>query len=109
PIPESCHLIKLQSPILTNEEFARLKHLDQPGYKSITIPILYEVDKGAKALEKALADICETASKAIEEGLNIIILSDRGIDAKHAPIPALLAVGGLHHHLIREGTRTRVG
>jgi glutamate synthase (ferredoxin) len=109
PVPESCHLIELKSPILTNEEFAKLKHLDQPGYKSITLPILYKVDKGAKGLEKAMTDLCKAASKAIKDGINILILSDRGIDAKNAPIPALLAVSGLHHHLIREGTRTRVG
>ena len=93
----------------TNEEFAKLKHLDQPGYKSVTLPILYKAEKGAKGLEKALSDLFKKASKAIAEGLNIIILSDRGVDAKNAPIPALLAVSGLHHHLIREGTRTRVG
>jgi glutamate synthase (ferredoxin) len=109
PVPESCHLIELKSPILTNEEFAKLKHLDQPGYKSITLPMLYNVDKKAKGLEKAMADMCKAASKAIKEGINILILSDRGLDAKNAPIPALLAVSGLHHHLIREGTRTRVG
>ena len=109
PVPESCHLIELKSPILTNEEFAKLKHLDQPGYKSVTLPILYKVEKGAKGLEKALNDVFKKASKAITEGINIIILSDRGVDAKNAAIPALLAVSGLHHHLIREGTRTRVG
>jgi glutamate synthase (ferredoxin) len=109
PVPESCHLIELKSPILTNEEFAKLKHLDQPGYKSVTLPILYKVDKGAKGLEKAMSDLCKHASKAIKDGINIIILSDRGIDAANAAIPALLAVSGLHHHLIREGSRTRVG
>ena len=109
PVPESCHLIELKSPILTNEEFSKLKHLDQPGYKSVTIPILYKVDKGAKGLEKALGDVFKQATKAIKEGINIIIISDRGVDAKNAAIPALLAVSGLHHHLIREGTRTRVG
>ncbi|MBI3880653.1 MAG: glutamate synthase large subunit [Verrucomicrobia bacterium] len=109
PVPESCHLIELKSPILTNEEFAKLKHLNQPGYRSITLPILYKVDKGAKGLEKALNDLFKAASKAIKEGVNILILSDRGIEPKSAAIPALLAVSGLHHHLIREGTRTRVG
>jgi len=109
PVPESCHLIELKSPILTNEEFAKLKHVDQPGYKSITLPILFNADKGAKGLEKAMADLCKAASKAIKDGINILVLSDRGIDAKNAPIPALLAVSGLHHHMIREGTRTRVG
>jgi len=109
PVPESCHLIELKAPILTNEEFAKLKHLDQPGYKSVTLPILYKVDNGAKGLEKAMSGIFKAASEAVGAGINIIILSDRGIDAKNAPIPALLAVSGLHHHLIREGTRTRVG
>lgn len=109
PIPESCHLIELKSPILTNEEFAKLKHLDQPGYKSITIPILYKVERGAKGLEKALRDVCKSASRAIADGINIIILSDRGVNARNAAIPSLLAVSGLHHHLIREGSRTRVG
>ncbi len=109
PVPESCHLIELKSPILTNEEFAKLKHLDQPGYKSVTLPILYPVAKGAKGLEKALNELFKKANQAIADGINILILSDRGIDAKNAAIPALLAVSGLHHHLIREGTRTRVG
>jgi glutamate synthase (ferredoxin) len=109
PVPESCRLIELKSPVLTNEEFAKLKHLDQPGYKSITLPILYKVDKGAKGLERALKDLCKAASKAIADGINIIILSDRGVSARSAAIPALMAVSGLHHHLIREGTRTKVG
>ena len=109
PVPESCHLIELKSPILTNEEFSKLKHLDQPGYKSVTLPILYPVAKGAKGLEKALNDAFKKADQAIADGINILILSDRGIDAKNAAIPSLLAVSGLHHHLIRKGTRTRVG
>ena len=109
PVPESCHLIELKAPVLTNEEFAKLKHLDQPGYKSVTLSILYKVDKDTDGLEKALTDLFQKASKAITEGINILILSDRGVDAKHTAIPALLAVSGLHHHLIREGTRTRVG
>jgi glutamate synthase (ferredoxin) len=109
PEPESCSLIELKAPILTNEEFAKLKHVDQRGFKSITLPILYPVDEGAPALEKALDDLFLKASQAIEKDFNIIILSDRGINRQMAAIPALLAVSGLHHHLIREGTRTRVG
>ncbi len=109
PVPESCHLIELKSPILTNEEFAKLKHLDQPGYKSVTLSILYPVAKGAKGMEKSLNDLFKKANQAIADGINILILSDRGIDGKNAAIPSLLAVSGLHHHLIRKGTRTRVG
>src|SRR5262249_30513293 len=109
PEPESCRLIELKTPILTNEEFAKLKHVDQPGFKSVTLPILYRVNDGAAGLEKALDALFAQASQAIQQGKNIIILSDRGIDAANAAIPALLAISGLHHHLIREGTRTRVG
>ena len=64
---------------------------------------------GGKELEATLAQVFQKASAAIKEGINIIVLSDRGVDREHAPIPALLAVSGLHHHLIREGTRTKVG
>jgi glutamate synthase (ferredoxin) len=109
PQPESCHLIELKSPILTNEEMAKLRHLDQPGYKSITLPILYPVAAGAAGLEQALDALFAAADQAIEDGINILILSDRGIDHDQAAIPALLAVSGLHHHLIRQGTRTRIG
>ncbi|MDB6016277.1 MAG: large subunit of NADH-dependent glutamate synthase [Pedosphaera sp.] len=109
PVPESCHLIELKSPILTNEEFAKLKHINQPGFKSITLPSLFKVAEGAKGLERAMEDLYALANRAIADGVNILILSDRGIDRENAAIPALLAVAGLHHHLIREGTRTRVG
>jgi glutamate synthase (ferredoxin) len=109
PSAESCHLIELKSPVLTNEELAKLKSINQSGYKSVTLPILYKVDKGSKGLEKALKDLFKAASKAINDGVNILILSDRGLSAKSAAIPALLAVSGLHHHLIREGDRNRVG
>jgi len=109
PEPESCQLIKLKSPILTNEDFAKLKHIDQAGYRAVTLPIHFKVDRGAKGLERALADLFRKADRAIVDGATILILSDRGIGPKNAPIPALLAVSGLHHHLIRKGTRTRVG
>ncbi|MBI4397710.1 MAG: glutamate synthase large subunit [Candidatus Omnitrophica bacterium] len=109
PVPKSARLIKLASPILTNEEFEKLKHVNHPDFKSMTLSILYSIDEGAHALGSALEALYEKASKAIGEGVNVLILSDRGVDAKHATIPALLAVSGLHHHLIREGTRTRVG
>src|SRR5580693_631411 len=107
--PTSCNLIKLHSPILTNEEFAKLKYIKQAGFESITLPILFKAADGEEGLTKALEDLCARASSAVEAGANILILSDRGVDVELAAIPALLAVGGVHHHLIREGTRTRVG
>jgi glutamate synthase (ferredoxin) len=109
PEPESCHLIKLKTPILSNEELAKLKYLSEGDFKSLVIPILFDPKKGAKGLEGAIEEICAKADRAIADGVNILILSDRGLNRDQAPIPALLAVSGLHHHLIREGTRTRVG
>jgi glutamate synthase (ferredoxin) len=116
PKPESCHLIELKTPILSNEELAKLKYVNQGQFKSITLPILFNPKDGVKGLETALEGIFAQAEEAIESGVNIIILSDaygalqgRGLDKERAPIPALLAVSGLHHHLIRQGSRTRVG
>ena len=109
PEPRSSRQIKLKSPVLTNEEFEKLRHIDHPDFKSVTLPILYEVAEGGAGLEKALKDLFGKASHAIGQETNILVLSDRGIDREHAAIPALLAVSGLHHHLIREGTRTKVG
>jgi glutamate synthase domain-containing protein 2/glutamate synthase domain-containing protein 1/glutamate synthase domain-containing protein 3 len=109
PQPESCRLLELKTPLLTNEELAKLQYISEPGFKAITLPIIFKASDGAKGLEDALESLCLDASRAIAEGANILILSDRGTSHQFAPIPALLAVSGLHHHLIREGTRTRVG
>lgn len=109
PEPKSARQIRLKSPILSNEEFEKLRQIKHPDFKSITLPILYNPKGGGKALEEALSKMFELASRAVHTGTNIIILSDRGVNAEYAPIPALLAVSGLHHHLIREGTRTKVG
>ncbi|MBD2257638.1 glutamate synthase large subunit [Pseudanabaena sp. FACHB-2040] len=108
PEPESCHLIELKSPILSNGELAKLKH-ESGDFKSVTLPILFDPQAGVKGLEAALEGISAAADKAIASGTSLIILSDREMNPAQAPIPALLAVSGLHHHLIRHGTRTRVG
>jgi glutamate synthase (ferredoxin) len=109
PRPESCRQNQLKGPVLSNEEFERLRHINCPGFKSVTLPTLFKVDEGGKGLEKTLEKLFVKASKAIKDGHNILILSDRGVDAENAAIPALLAAAGMHHHLIRKGTRTRVG
>ncbi len=109
PKPASCRQIKLKSPILTNEEFEKLRHIQEPGFKSVTLSLLYRVAGGGKALEAALEELYKKASRAIRNSANLLIISDRGVDPNSAAIPALLAVSGLHHHLIREGTRTKVG
>jgi glutamate synthase (ferredoxin) len=108
PQPESCHLIKLKTPVISNEELAKLKHLEG-NLNSITLSILFNPKEGVEGLETAIERICSQADQAIAKGTSIIILSDRDVDRNNAPIPALLAVSGLHHHLIRQGTRTRVG
>ncbi|MED4957199.1 glutamate synthase central domain-containing protein, partial [Paenibacillus macerans] len=108
PEPESCRQIRLDSPILSNEDFAKLRHVHRPGFKAITIPILFPADEGAAGLRKALDTLCEAADRVIAKGHNILILSDRDVDPENAAIPALLAVSCLHHHLIREETRTKV-
>src|SRR3954462_13425866 len=109
PVPESSHLIELKTPILTNEELAKLRHVNQAGYRSVTLPMLFKAADTEKGLEKAMDELYAAATRAIQQGVNILILSDRGTDRNHAPIPSLLAGAGLHHHLIREGTRTRAG
>ncbi|MCB1279028.1 glutamate synthase large subunit [Prosthecobacter sp.] len=107
PKPESCHLIELKTPILSNEDLAKLKGVAEGEFKSATIDILFDPKKGAAGLEKAMERICAKADELVTQGWNILILSDRGVCADKAAIPALLAVGGLHHHLIRKGTRTQ--
>ena len=107
PQPESCHLIKLNSPILTNAQLARLQGNSE--FNTVTIPILFDPTSGVEGMRSTIEAICQEVDEAILAGASIIILSDRGIDKNHAPIPSLLAVAGLHHHLIRQGTRTRVG
>jgi len=116
PSPECARQIRLSSPILTNEELEKLRllgdsdsHWGRSGFKSLTLPIVYAAAADGKGLATALDNICEQSSAAIKAGYDLIILSDRNIDAEMAPIPALLATGAVHHHLIREGTRTQVG
>jgi len=109
PTEQSCRLIKMHYPILTNEEMEKLRHINRPGFKSLTLPILFKVSEGTAGLQPALEHLFSAADAAIKAGANILVLSDRGVGAKLAPIPALLAVAGLHHHLIRSGTRTLVG
>ena len=110
PTPKNCQQIKLKTPIMTNAELAKLRHINKEGYRSLTLPILYKVDEGGPGLERALEDLFQKASHAVaDKDVNIIILSDRDIDREHAAIPSLLAVAGLHHHLIREATRTQIG
>jgi glutamate synthase domain-containing protein 2/glutamate synthase domain-containing protein 1/glutamate synthase domain-containing protein 3 len=107
--PEHCHQLFLKQPILTNKDMAKILALNQGQLKSKTIKILYDVAGGGAALKAALKNICDEAHNAVAEGIPAIILSDRGVTEKLAPIPALLAVAAVHHHLILEKTRTQCG
>jgi len=110
PTPESCRQVALEIPILDNDEMARLEQLDGwRGFKSATLRMTFAAAEGAAGMERALDAMFEGAVVAIKGGANLLILSDRGVDAAHAPIPSLLACAGLHHHLVREGLRTRAG
>jgi glutamate synthase domain-containing protein 2/glutamate synthase domain-containing protein 1/glutamate synthase domain-containing protein 3 len=107
PKPTSCRVVKLDHPILTGDECEKLRNISETGFKAVTLPMLFKVADGARGLDQALKELFAAARKAIRAGHNVIILSDRSIDAEHAAIPALLATSGLHHHLIREGLRTK--
>ncbi|MCH7979168.1 MAG: glutamate synthase subunit alpha, partial [Acidobacteria bacterium] len=109
PEPESCRQIKLSGPVLDNDKLAKILHADQPGLKSVTLSSLFPAAEGDDGLAAAMDLLCRKASEAIEDGCTILILSDRGVDSRMAPIPALLATSGVHHHLVRQGTRTKVG
>ncbi|MBC2723811.1 glutamate synthase large subunit [Desulfosporosinus sp.] len=101
--------LSLEHPILTNEQLKTIKQLNDGRLKAATLSILYNASDGVKSMERALDRVFKEADKAINEGANIIILSDRGANEKLAAIPALLASSGLHHHLIRREIRTNLG
>lgn len=108
PTPLSCRHIRLKSPMITNAELAKLREIKRKGFKTVTLPILYPIAEGSEGLEKALDELCHQADQATLDGATLFILSDRGVNEEYAPIPALLATSCLHHHLIREGTRTKM-
>ena len=107
--PQQCRQLKLHRPVLTNAELAKIRAIEDGYAKSTTLASVFRPADGPGALERAMDALCEAASAAVADGCTIIILSDRAMDAEHAPIPSLLAISGLHHHLIREGLRTKVG
>ena len=107
PEPASCHQIRIEYPILDNDETARIRHNPDPALRATTLSTLFDPREGSGAIAKAMDELCRRASAAVADGCAILVLSDRGVDAGHAPIPALLATAGVHHHLVREGTRTR--
>lgn len=114
PTPELCKMLKLESPVIRNEELDILTHLGYKGFKTKIIPMLFDVSKGdslskqTKILEAALTDLCNQAEQAVIDGYHYIILSDRGVNEEQAPIPSLLAVSAVHHHLIEKRRRMQI-
>jgi len=109
PQPSDCLRLELKGPILTNEEFSKVRHYEPPGLRASVLSTLFPVYLGEAGMERRLQELWAEARQAIEDGnFNVLILSDRGVDAASAAIPSLLAVSSLHHYLIREGLRTRV-
>ncbi|SET11028.1 glutamate synthase (NADPH/NADH) large chain [Natronincola peptidivorans] len=100
--------IQLEQPVLKNRDLEKLRHMHNEDFKAVTLPITFEIDKGENGLKEALDYLCKRAVENIKQGYNILILSDRNIDWYNAPIPSLLALGALHHYLIREKMRTQV-
>ncbi len=105
--PEHCKQISIKQPILTNSDIAKLRYINHPDFKVITIKTLFPVNGKPGSLERAIDRICNEAQEAIENGNNILILSDKKADKDHAPIPSLLIAGAVHHYLIRLKSRIR--
>jgi glutamate synthase (NADPH/NADH) large chain len=109
PDPKLCKMVRLNSPILTNQEFDLLCHLEYKGFRSMTIPVVYDASSGAAGLEAALDNVCKQAERAVDDGFNYIVLSDRATGGGNAPIPSLLALSAVHHYLIDVRKRAQIG
>ncbi|MDE3117568.1 MAG: glutamate synthase large subunit, partial [Nitrospirota bacterium] len=107
--PEACRRIKVQQPILTNSDLEKIREIADPHFKSKTLKMLFRVAEGPEGLGAAVDNLCREASQAIKDGYKFLILSDRGVNEEWAPIPSLLGISAVHHHLVRECTRTEVG
>jgi len=106
--PESCHMLKLAHPLLTNRELEKLRRVSNRDLLATTLPALFRVSDGEAGLKRALDELCQRASFAVRAGYSLLILSDRGVDKDYAPIPCLLALAAVHNLLVREETRTQV-
>ena len=107
--PEHCHQLQVKEPILTNSDLEKIRAINMGKLRAKTLSTLFKPKEGPGALRRAMDTLCDQASAAVSAGFTILILSDRVVDQDHAPIPSLLATSGVHHHLVREGTRTKVG
>ena len=107
PSESHCKMVRLNHPILSNAQLDILCNIRYKGFKTVKLPLLFEVAKGRAGLQEALTALCKQAEESVSEGVNYIVLSDRDVDATHAAIPSLLAVSAVHHHLISVGKRVQ--
>lgn len=107
PSENHCKMVRLNHPILNNAQLDILCNIRYKGFKTVKLPLLFEVAKGCQGLQEALATLCKQAEESVNEGVNYIVLSDRDVDVAHAAIPSLLAVSAVHHHLISVGKRVQ--
>ncbi|MDE6778195.1 MAG: glutamate synthase large subunit [Alistipes sp.] len=108
PSPELCKVVKLDSPIISNSELDILRNIRYKGFKTITLPLLFDPAGGTRAMEQALDDLCMAAERAVDEGYNYVVVSDRDVSPSRAPIPSLLALSAVHRHLIARRKRTQI-
>ena len=107
--PEHAHQLAMRTPILRNPELEQLRQVDSSVFRAQTLDITWPVAEGPGGMLSALERVCREADAALAAGANVLVLSDRAVGPERAPLPALLAVGGVHHHLVREGTRLQAG
>jgi glutamate synthase (NADPH) large chain len=107
--PDHCHQLVMEQPILRNSELEKLRQVDHSVFEARTIDVTWPVEAGEDGMERRIEEICREASELVARGVNIIVLSDRNLGPERAAMPSLLAVGAVHHHLVREGTRLQIG
>lgn len=107
--PLSCHTVALKHPVLNNHELEKIRSIDTGLFQAKTLQCYFRADGKPGSLKKGLDRLCRYAVDAVEDGFEVIVLTDRSIDSEHAPIPSLLAMSAVHHHLIRKNYRGRVG
>lgn len=108
PSPELCNVVMMPSPIVSDSELDKLRHLQYKGFKTITIPMIFDAAGGVESLENAIEHLCRQAEDAVDQGFNYMVLSDRQVNAHHAPIPSLLALSAVHQHLVSRRKRSQI-
>lgn len=108
PSADLCNVVMMPSPIVSDSELDILSHLQYKGFRTITLPMVFEAAGGVKALEEALDKLCSQAEDAVDKGYNYMVISDRNVSARYAPVPSLLALSAVHHHLVSRRKRSQI-